>query len=54
MDARMTVGEHAERVHFGVVRLGNADVFLGHDWLAHHTGMAESHYHYRLWLRVTM
>ena len=36
VEARMTVGEHAERVHFGVVQLGNADVFLGHDWLAHH------------------
>ena len=36
VEARMTVGEHAERVHFGVVQLGNADIFLGHDWLAHH------------------
>ena len=36
VEARMTVGEHAERVHFGVVQLDNANVFLGHDWLAHH------------------
>ena len=36
VEARLAVGEHAERIHLGVVKLGNADIFLGHDWLSHH------------------
>ena len=36
VEARLSVGDHAERIHLGVVKLGNADIFLGHDWLSHH------------------
>ena len=36
VEARLSVGEHAERIHLGVVKLGNANIFLGHDWLSLH------------------
>ena len=36
IEARLTVGDHVERIHLGMVKLGNADIFLGHDWLSHH------------------
>ena len=36
VEATLSMGEHSEQIHLGVVKLGNADIFLGHDWLLHH------------------
>ena len=30
------IGDHAERIEFGVTNLGTTNIFLGLDWLCHH------------------
>ena len=33
---RLTIGQHSERITFGVTNLGKSDLFLGHEWLKYH------------------
>ena len=32
----LKIGDHTERIDFGVTNLGKGEIFLGHDWLKRH------------------
>ena len=36
IEARMTIGDHSEKIELAVTNLGSTDIFLGLDWLRHH------------------